>query len=299
MRNPKLLAIVGQTSSGKSNLGVYLAKKFNGEVISVDSRQVYRGLNLASGKITKKEMYSVPHHLLDVISPKSTYTVAKYQKEAIKIIKDIQKRGRIPFLVGGSPFYVYSVVDNINFPKIKADPILRKQLSRLSAKALFKRLEKLDLQRASSIETKNPRRLIRALEIIYASGDAVPKQSISPSPPPFKTLLIGTKRNQKELKKNIEKRLDARLKQGMIDEIQKLHASGVSYKRLEELGLEAKYIALYLQGKLSKEEMREQLLASSLKFSKRQLTWFGKDKRIHWITKRNEAEVLVREFLCE
>ncbi|HEA84559.1 MAG TPA: tRNA (adenosine(37)-N6)-dimethylallyltransferase MiaA [Candidatus Wildermuthbacteria bacterium] len=295
MRTPKLLAIVGQTSSGKSDLGIYLAKKFNGEVVSADSRQVYRGLNLASGKITKKEMKDIPHHLLNVISPKNTYNVAKYQKQAIKTIKDIQKKERIPFLVGGSPFYVYSVIDNLKFPEIKADSVLRKQLSKLSAETLFKRLEKLDLQRASSIETKNSRRLIRALEIIYASGRAVPKQSASPSP--FETMLIGTKISPKELKKSIEKRLDARLKQGMIDEIQKLHASGVSYRRLEELGLEARYIALYLEGKLSKEEMREQLLLAILKFSKRQLAWFGKDKRIHWITQRKEAERLTRKFL--
>ncbi|MCP6726593.1 MAG: tRNA (adenosine(37)-N6)-dimethylallyltransferase MiaA [Patescibacteria group bacterium] len=287
----KLLAIVGQTASGKSDLGVYLAKKFNGEVISADSRQVYKGLNLASGKITKKEMEGIPHHLIDIISSKSTYTVAQYQKTAIETIKKIQ----IPFLVGGSPFYVYSVVDNLNFPEIKANPTLRKQLEKLNTETLLKRLKKLDPERVKSIETKNKRRLIRALEIIYATGRPVPKQPAST--PLFQTLLIGIKTDTKDLQKRITKRLDIRLEKGMVAEIEKLHALGVSYKRLEELGLEAKYIALYLQGKLSKEEMEEQLLTAIVKFSKRQLTWFSKDKRIHWITQRKEAENLVRKFL--
>ncbi|HEA84404.1 MAG TPA: tRNA (adenosine(37)-N6)-dimethylallyltransferase MiaA [Candidatus Wildermuthbacteria bacterium] len=287
----KLLVIVGQTASGKSDLGVYLAKKFNGEVISADSRQVYKGLDLASGKITKKEMEGIPHHLINIISPKSTYTVAQYQKTAIETIKKIQ----IPFLVGGSPFYVYSVVDNLNFPEIKANPTLRKQLEKLNTETLLKRLKKLDPERVKSIETKNKRRLIRALEIIYATGRPVPKQPAST--PLFQTLLIGIKTDTKDLQKRITKRLDIRLEKGMVAEIEKLHALGVSYKRLEELGLEAKYIALYLQGKLLKEEMEEQLLTAIVKFSKRQLTWFGKDKRIHWITQRKEAENLVRKFL--
>lgn len=293
----KLLVIVGQTSSGKSALGVYLAKKFNGEVISADSRQIYRGLNLASGTITKKEMEGIPHHLLNILSPKSTYTVAQYQKRAIKTIKEIHKRNHLPFLVGGSPFYVYSVVDNLNFPKIKANTVLRKQLEKLSIETLLKHLQKLDPERAKNIETKNKRRVIRALEIIHATGLPVPKQQ-TPSPL-FQTLLIGIKRDTKELQKSIEERFNARLKQGMIDEIEKLHAAGVSYKRLRELGLEAKYIALYLQGTLSKEKMQKQILSATFKFSKRQLTWFGKDNRIHWITQRKEAEALVRKFLRE
>ena len=264
-----------------------------GEVISADSRQVYRGLNLGSGKITKKEMENIPHHALDIISPTNTYTVAQYQKQAINIIQNVIKRERVPFLLGGSPFYVYSVVDNLTFPNIKADLAFRKQLEKLAPETLLKRLKTLDPERAETIETKNPRRLVRSLEIIHATGKHVPKQK--KSPPLFDTLLIGIKTNQKELNKSIKKRLDARLKQGMVAEIKKLHTSGVSYKRLKELGLESKYIALYLEGTLSKEEMKKQLLSAIIKFSKRQLTWFGKDKRIHWITAKKEAKKYLRK----
>jgi len=291
----KLVVIVGQTSSGKSDLAVTLAKKFNGEIISADSRQVYKELNLASGKITKKEMDGVRHHLLDLVSLKTTYTVAQYQKQALKEIKNIYKRKKIPFLVGGSAFYIYSVIDNLNFPKATINLKLRKQLNKLSAEILFSRLQKLDPERATSIESKNPRRLIRALEIIDATNSPIEKQQTSPSP--FSNLLIGIKKTPKELHLSIEKRLEKRLNQGMVSEIEKLHKKGISYKRLEELGLEARYVALFLQNKISKEKMKKQIFSTTVQFSKRQLTWFKKDKRITWISKPKEAKDLVRKFL--
>ncbi len=170
----KLIVILGPTASGKSDLVVKLAKKFGGEIISADSRQVYKGLNIGSGKITKKEMQGVPHYLLDVANPKRRFTVAQYQKLAFKKIKEIQRRGNIPFLVGGTGFYIQSIVDRIVIPEVKPNWKLRKNLAQKTTDELFLMLKKLDSDRAKNIDAKNPRRLIRAIEIALSLRDPTP-----------------------------------------------------------------------------------------------------------------------------
>jgi len=295
-KNP-LIAIVGPTSSGKSALGVHLAKKFNGEIVSADSRQVYRGMDIGSGKITKKEMMGIPHHLLDVASPKRKFTVSQYQKLTAKAIDKVHKKGKLVFLVGGSPFYVYSVVDGLAIPEVKPNAKIRKELEKLSVDELYKKLQKLDPERARTLrqnsgQAKNPRRLIRALEIVLSTGEPVPKLEHHS---PYDTLMIGIKKSPKELKKLIAKRLEKRLKQGMIQEVRKLHDSGVSWKRLEEFGLEYKFVAQYLQNKISKQEMLNSIQKQSEHFARRQMTWFKRDPRIHWTKDYKEAERLLKE----
>lgn len=300
----KLIVIVGPTASGKTDLSIKLAKKFNGEIVSADSRQVYKGMDIGTGKITKKEMKGIPHYLLDVASPKRRFTVAQYQKLAFKAIKKIHKKNKIPFLVGGTGFYIQAVVDGLVIPEIKPDWKLRKKLEKKNASELFEMLRKLDPRRAKNIEKNNKRRLIRAMEIVLKSGKPVPmlairdpfsihldRERVSIG---FKVLEIGIKKSPKELKKLIKKRLLARLKQGMVDEVKKLHKSGVSWKRLEEFGLEYRYIALYLQKKLSYNEMVEKLQKEIEHYTKRQLTWFKKDKRIHWIKNYQEAKQIIK-----
>jgi len=295
-KHNKLLAIVGPNASGKSDLAVKLAKKFNGEVVSADSRQVYKGMDIGTGKITKEEMQGVPHHLLGVASPKRRFSVAQFQKKAIETIKKIQKRGKLPILCGGTGFYIQAVVDGIVIPEVKPDWALRKKLEKKSCDQLYQELQKLDPRRVKTIDRKNKRRLIRAVEIVLKTKKEVPplKKRVM-----FNTLIIGIKRDKEELQKRIKKRLLRRLKQGMIEEVKNLHKSGVSWKRLEELGLEYRYIAFYLQKKLDYKEMVAQLQKAIENYAKRQMTWFKKDKRIFWVTTYKEAEKLVKKFLEE
>ena len=290
----KIIVIVGPTASGKSDLAIKIAKKFGGEIISADSRQVYKGMDIGTGKITKKEMARIPHHLLDVASPKKQFTVVQYKKLSEKAIKKIHSRGKIPIICGGTGFYIQSITDNVAIPEIKPDAELRAGLEKKSAKELFNRLKKLDPRRAKNIDKNNRRRLIRALEIIIKSGKKIPKLK---SKPKYETLIIGIKRNTKELKELIKARLLKRLKQGMVKEIINLKKSGLSWKRLEDFGLEYRYVAYYLQNKLSCHEMVEKLQKEIEHYAKRQMTWFSKDKRIYWIKNQKQAEKLITKFL--
>lgn len=259
----KIIVILGPTSSGKSDVAIRLAKKFNGEIISADSRQVYRGLDIGTGKIEADHSaeipqrfansksyagprknkpylsYGIPHHLIDNISLKTNYNAAKFKKDAEKIIKDILKRGKLPIICGGTGFWIKSIVDNISYPEVKPDGKLRRILHNKSAKELFKMLKKLDPKRANSIDAKNPVRLIRAIEICKTLGkvpsiqchcEEVQRQKQSRDchaslamTKPYNSLQIGIKLPKEKLYKNIEKRLKKRFRQGMIDEVKNLH----------------------------------------------------------------------------
>lgn len=291
----KLIIILGPTASGKSDLAVKIAKKINGEVISADSRQVYKGMNIGSGKITKKEMKGIPHYLLDVVNPKRKFSVAQYKKMALKIINKIFIKKKIPILCGGTGFYIQAVVDGIIIPQIKPDWKLRKELEKETTQTLFKKLKKLDSNRAKAIDRHNRRRLIRALEIVIKTKKPVPEFKTKPLPYPV--LLIGIKREKEELKERIRKRLLKRLKIGMIKEVEKLHKSGVSWQRLEEFGLEYRFISQYFQKKINYQEMVLNIQKESEHFIKRQTTWFKRDKRIKWVKNQKETEKLVKRFL--
>ncbi|MEK7514369.1 MAG: tRNA (adenosine(37)-N6)-dimethylallyltransferase MiaA [Patescibacteria group bacterium] len=275
----KLLVILGPTASGKSALAVELARKFDGEVVSADSRQVYKDLNLASGKITPEETKGVPHHLIDVTAITRVFSVEEFRKLAIKKIDEIWKQGKLPILCGGSGFYIQAIVDNPDIPKVLPNQKLRETLSKKSLEELGALLASMDMKRFQSIDQKNPRRLVRAIEIATALGKVprLKKKGIE-----AELLQIGIKTDNEILKKNIGKRLIDRFEKGMIEEIKALHAQGVSWERLEELGLESRFIALYIQGKMTEEEMKKKLLLESWKYAKRQKTWFKKDERIKW-----------------
>ncbi len=299
----KIIIILGPTSSGKSDLAVWIAKKiekekiggFNGaEIVSADSRQVYKGMDIGSGKVTKKEMQGIPHHLIDVASPKRRFSVAQYQKIAQKEIEKILFKNKVPVLCGGSAFYIKAVVKGLNFPKAVPDWDLRKKLDKKNTEKLYQMLKKLDPQRAESVEKNNPRRLIRALEIVLQT-----KKPVSPLESRFKylPLIIGINHREKDLKKKIEKRLEKRIKKGMMAEVKRLKKSGISWKRLESFGLEYRWAAKYLQGKISYKEMKECLLRDIIKFSKKQMAWWKNDEKIKWIKTKNQAENLVKDFL--
>ena len=293
----KVIAIVGPTASGKSDFAVWLAKKINGEVISCDSRQVYRGLDIGSGKITKRQMRGVPHHLLSIASPKRTFTAQDYKNHAEDALKKIYKNGKIPIICGGTGFYLDTLLETVQLPNVPPNKLLRKKLEKKTVKELFSKLEHLDPRRAKSIDKNNKPRLIRALEIIDYLG-FIPKSKKTKSP--YDALYIGINIEKDILRKKIHNRLSARIKKGMFDEVERLHKKGLSWNRMEKLGLEYRYLARYFQNKLSYEETLEQLENAIWQYSKRQLTWFAKNKKITWLKPKNNStkiDKLLKKFL--
>ena len=293
MLKPKLIVILGPTASGKTGLSIKLAKTLKGEIVSADSRQIYKHLDLGTGKVTKKEMSGIPHYLLDIVLPSKKYSVGQYQKNAYKTINKIIKSKKIPFLVGGSAFYIYSIVDGWQFPQTKTDWKLRKELEKKSAQELLEILKKLDPKRAQTVEQENPRRLIRAIEIATQLG-YVPELKHDPQ---YDCLLIGIKRDEQELKKLIKKRLLGRIDQGMVKEVQNLYRKKIlTAKRANELGLEYKWIMKFILNEITSAQMIESLNSDIWRFSRHQMNWFVKDKRIHWVKNQQEAQKLVKEF---
>lgn len=299
-----LYVIVGPTASGKSEYAVQLAKKINGEIISADSRQIYHGLDIGSGKVegkwvkpkprtSKDQIYvykNIPHYLIDVASPLRQYSVAKFQKETKTIISDILKRGKVPIICGGTAHWIDAVIFGQALPEVKPNTQLRAKLSLLTTTEAFKKLQKLDPERAKNIDPKNPRRLIRALEIVMTTGKPVPQTTAGKAKylNDVQIKWIGLNTDMPTLEKKIQKRLDERLKQGLLKEVENLHApkigKGISWKRLESFGLEYKFCALFLQNKITREELREQLYRAIRQYAKRQMTWWKRNKEIVWIT---------------
>ncbi len=292
MRKNKILVILGPTVSGKSDLAVELAKQFNGEIISADSRQVYKGLNIGSGKITEKEMLGISHYLLDVVQPWTVFTVAKFQRLAQQKIKEILKKGKLPIICGGTGLYIKSIVDNVDFPKIKPNLKLRAELEKRSTVELLKILQKLDLHKAKIIDANNSRRLIRAIEIAtLLSAQSAKDLLLSPPSAKWRVLQIGIKTDRDILKERIERRFLKRIAQGIITEAKELHQVGLTYKRFSEIGLAHKYIVLYLQNKISKEDFIKKSIQAEQKYAKRQMTWFKMDKRIKWFSLEEKQKI--------
>jgi len=263
----KIYVILGQTATGKSDLAVKIAQKIGGEVISADSRQVYKGLDIGTGKITKKEMKGIPHHLLDVATPKKVFSVAEYQKLTIYAIAEIISRGKTPIICGGTGFYIDAITKGLVLPEVPSNKKLRKILEKKSAPEIFKLLKKLDPTRARSIDKNNKVRLIRAIEIVKALGK-VP--SLKEQKPKYKFIKIGLYLPEKLLKKKIEQRVKKMFKMGLLKEIKKLKSAGVSEKRLREFGFEYN------------KPTPEKVIKETLKYAKRQMTWFKRDKEIKW-----------------
>ena len=285
MKRQKVIIILGQTATGKSDLAVKIAKKIGGEVISADSRQVYKGLDIGTGKITKKEMKGIPHHLLDIANPKKKFTVAEYQKKAIYAMAEIIKKGKVPIICGGTGFYIDAITKGTVFPEVPPNIKLRKTLEKKSTIELFKMLLKLDKRRAKDIKYKNEinnkARLIRAIEIAKALGKVPKLQSdtnsaMAESVSPYKFIKIGLYLPPDELKKKIEKRVKKMFRDGLLNEIKKLKNSSISEKRLREFGFEYD------------SPTYEKVVSGTIKYTKRQMTWFKRDKEIHWINAGDE-----------
>ncbi len=295
-RLPKILVVLGPTATGKSDLAVYLAREFNGEVISADSRQVYKGLDIGSGKITRAEMMGVPHHLLDVADPrKKIYNVDEFRRDGAIAIADISSRGKLPIIAGGTGFYIDALVSGEVFPEVQPDQKLRNRLAKKSAEALMKEITKLDPRRAKALDPFNKVRIIRAIEIARALG-SVPKTKKKKL---YDVIYIGLNLDTEKLRQKIHVRLLNRMKGGkLVREVSKLRTSGMTWKRLHALGLEYRYLALYLQNKMSKADMLSALEQEIAHYAKRQMQWFKRNKGIVWFTPgENEAIAeLVRDF---
>lgn len=280
---PNLIVVLGPTASGKSSLGIALAQEWLGEIVSADSRQVYRGLDIGTAKVTPAERALAPHHLLDMVDPQEVYTVSHFQRDAIEAISTILARGNLPLLVGGSPHYIQAVVDHFDIPHIPPQLELRAQLESRPLADLLAQLENLDPQSAATIDRKNPRRVIRALEVCIVSGKPFSQQR-GVSDPLYRSLLLGLNWPREVLYRRIDMRVDERMQQGMIQEVRNLLVQGISHERLEALGLEYRFISLWLQDNFSSEsEMVQRLKYAIHDFTRRQLTWFRRDKRIVWL----------------
>ena len=326
----RILVILGPTSSGKSEMAIKLAKKFNGEVISADSRQIFRGMDIGTGKIErdKKSLalgnsesfarrrkklsfgsqivfmsQNIPHYMIDIVSPRTNYNVTKFKKQSKKIIEDILQSGKLPIICGGTGFWIKAIVDDVNFPQVKPDWKLREKLEKLSAEKLFSMLKKLDPERAKNIDAKNKVRLIRAIEICKAIGKVPVKTGVpslvegSRRNTEYQFLQIGLRLPKDKLHENIEKRVEARFKEGMIEEVEKLHGHGLSWKKIQSFGLAYAWIPLYLQNKISKEELVEKIIQAEKNYAKRQMTWFRRDPRIKWLDNYSKIEKTTQSFL--
>lgn len=272
--NKRLIVVCGPTATGKSDLAVEIALEKNGEVISTDSRQVYRGLDLGTGKITQEEMKGVPHYMLDVVDPQTPYSVAEFQKQALQYLENIWSRKKLPILAGGTGMYIDSLTYDVEFSTVEPNPELREELSKLPVRNLQTRLAELDPRRYGDIDTENPVRLIRSIEIATELG-YVPRLKRLPRED-WDIEYIYLDHEDEVLKDRISKRLDARLEAGMLEEAISLHEQGLSYQRMEDLGLEYRFQAQHLQNKIAYEEMKDLIRRESWKYVKRQRTWFKK-----------------------
>jgi len=285
MPNKPLIVILGATASGKNNLALKLAQKFNGELVCADSRQVYQGLDIGTNKSEGR--------LVDIAKPGEEFSLADYKKIAVQTIKNIQKQGKIPFLVGGTGLYIQAIVDNLAIPKVKPNKAWRKNLEKQSLKKLFQKLKKIDPLAAKEIDAQNKRRLVRALEVCL-SGQKFSQRT--KEKPLFNVLQIGLGLPKETLRKRINRRVDQMLKRGLVKEVKKL-AKKYSWQTQAMSGIGYQEFKDYFLGKQPLTKTIELIKLHTQQYAKRQMTWFRKDKRINWISNYKEAEKLLRKFL--
>lgn len=285
----KLIVIEGTNASGKSGLGVRLAEKYGGEIVSADSRQVFRGLDLGSGKITPEEMRDVPHHLIDVAEPNEFFSMHDFQRLAYRAIESICARGKTPFLVGGTGLYVESVTEGYVMNDLKPDLEYRAYLETFETSELYQML--IQLRPGIEIDPKNRNRVMRRLEKIH-DGD---EESV-PNQPRYDCLKLGVSWKPEVLRARIDERLERRLNDGMIEEVQRLMDEGATVEFLKKLGLEYRYITQYLIGEIpDRQDMIDALATAIKQFAKRQRIWFRRDPAIHWL----DMEAQPFEQACE
>lgn len=295
---PKIIIILGPTASGKTALAIKLAKKFNGEIVSADSRQVYRGMDIGTAKPTGKELKQIKHYLIDIKNPDQPYTLGQFKQDAVKTVRKINKTGKVPFLVGGTGLYIKAVVENLNIPEVKPNKQLRRKLERQLVKHglpyLYGKLTALDPETAYIIDPKNPRRIIRALEVAMTTKKPFSQQR-KKGQPLFDCLILGLDPSPAKLKSKIFKRSEIMISQGLAEEVKKLvEKYGARQIPFDAIGY--REIIHYLRGKTTLRQALELINKNTWQFAKRQLTWF-RHLPIVWTKNQTEAEKEIEKFL--
>jgi len=298
---------MGPTACGKSDVAIKLAKKLDGEIISADSRQIFKGMNIGTGKVrgawsVERGAFiseDIPHHLIDIAKPQEDFNVSHFKKLAQEKIQEILSRKKIPIICGGTAFWIDTLTKNSNIPEVAPNEKLRSKLALKSVKQLFSQLEKLDPVRAKNIDSQNKVRLIRAIEICKVLGK-VPKIQVTSNQKlvtKYNFLQIGIEVPREILNEKIKKRLNERFEQGMIAEVKALHKKRVSWKWLERIGLEYRWISLFLRQKISETEMQEKLYFAIIHYAKRQMTWLQRNPNIIWCSVYKKIEKEAKDFL--
>lgn len=308
MEKPKIIVILGPTASGKTDLAIKLAKEFNGEIISADSRQVYKKMTVGTAKpegkweiIGGKRRFvvnGIPHYLMDIMDPGKIFTVAEFKRQATELIYDIISRGKLPFIVGGTGLQIWSVVDNLNIPSGEPNKKLRESFESKTAEQLFAWLKKIDPDSADRIDKNNKRRLVRALEVCIGSGMSFASQR-TVGEPFCEALQIGIKWPLPELRDRIAWRVEKQWESGFVQETKNLLKKKYSFDLPSMTGIGYKEIESFLRGEMTEPETKQRIKRATSKYARRQMTWFRRDQRIKWIEKDSleQAKKLVREFI--
>ncbi|MES0278340.1 MAG: tRNA (adenosine(37)-N6)-dimethylallyltransferase MiaA [Dehalococcoidales bacterium] len=283
----RLIAIVGPTAAGKSRLAIDLARAFDGEIVSADSRQVYRYLDIGTAKSPPEELAMVKHHLIDVVNPDDGFSLARYQEMANEAIDDIQRRAKLPLLVGGSGLYVWAVLEGWNIPRVAPDIELRQRLEEMAARdgaeGLCRELARIDPAAAARIDKHNIRRIIRAIEVARGAGEAFSRLK-DKQPPSYRSLMIGLTAERTELYRRIDLRVDKMIENGLVAEVRSLIDRGYSLELPAMSGIGYRQIGRHISGELDIEAAVQQIKFENHRFVRRQQNWFKpKDSRIHWL----------------
>ncbi len=288
MEKIKVVVVAGPTASGKTALGVEIAKAYNGEVVSADSMQIYKGMDIATAKPTKEEMQGVSHHLIDFLERDRAFSVADYVELAGEKIRDIHSRGKLPVIVGGTGLYISSLIDNIQFPDIKSDPNIRKkieeEINEKGCEAVFERLKECDPETASELHPNNTVRVIRALEVFEITGRKLSefKEESRLVPSPYDALIFGLNYNDRQkLYDRINLRVDIMAENGLVEEAREVYEAGEMKTSANAIGF--KELIPYFKNEADLQECIDKIKQETRRYAKRQLTWFRKNAKIHWI----------------
>jgi tRNA dimethylallyltransferase len=288
----KVIAIIGPTASGKTALGIALAKKLKGEIISADSRQLYRGMDIIAATPSTHEMKGIPHHLMRAVDPKRQFSAGRFVREGERLIRAINKRGKIPIVVGGTGFYADALLSGLSLPPVAPNARLRARLQKKTAPQLLAQLKKLDPARAKEVDPHNKVRLMRAIEIAAALGK-VPELSREPR---FEVLWLGLSPAPDKHRAAVRKRIRERMRHGMLAEAKRLR-SRLSERRFRSLGSEFSYLADALDKRISPAQLEQKLEQWEVKYAKRQMRWHRRNKDIAWVKNKTEALKLAKQFL--
>lgn len=302
----KIIVIAGPTASGKTAFAIRLAQKTSGEIISADSMQIYQGMDIASAKPTQAEQQAAPHHMIDIVSPFAPFSVADYVKQAKDVIDGVLSRGNVPIVAGGTGLYISSLVDNITFTEEETDPKVRENLFKEAEEKgitpLYERLLAIDPKACEKIHPNNTKRVIRALEIYETTGLTLSEQNerSRQNPSPYTPFMIALAPPRDVLYDRINKRVDSMSEVGMFDESKRLLKAGLTKDMQSMQGIGYKEVFDYLEGRVSKETCLEEIKQATRRYAKRQLTWFRRDARYHWVDTTDEIAVqnMIEEALA-